>query len=382
LIPFGGGMKIAIVSTLHSPILPAFPGGIEVFNYNLSSELANPKRKHEVVLFASGGSQTKAKLYPVCPKPLFKMDLDPNEPQQMRKIIYWENHYYIKTIEYIQKNNFDIIHQSHTSFLPIYLGYKAKIPQILTAHMTANSNITLNIDIDELLPNQGGLAIISISKAQAKVLKEFKFYENVYNGINLNDFTFSKKAEDYFVWMGRIAPNKGTKEAIELALQTGTHLKLAGTIGVGQNVVKYFSEIKKYFKNPLITFLGPVKSQERSKLLSGARAFLFPIQNEEPFGLVMVEAMACGTPVIAYDRGSIPEVIIDDKTGFICSKEDPESMIGAIKKIKEMSKEQYQKMRLACRKRVDDNFTIEKMVDNYEKVYQRVIEDSIKNKEK
>ena len=367
-------MKIAIVSTLHSPILPAFPGGIEVFNYNLSSELANPLRKHEVVLFASGDSQTKAKLYPVCPKPLFKMDLDPNEPQQMRKIIYWENHYYIKTIEYIRKNNFDIIHHSHTSFLPIYLGYKAKIPQILTAHMTANSNITLNIDIDELLLDQGGVAIVSISKAQARILKEFKFYENVYNGTNLKDFTFSLDAENYYAWIGRIAPNKGTKEAIELAIKTGIQLKLAGTIGVGRNVLEYFSQIKKkYFKNPLITFLGPVGPKERNNLLSKAKALLFPVQNEEPFGLVMIEAMACGTPVIAYDRGSIPEVVVDGETGFICSKDDPESMIHAIKKIEKMPEEQYQKMRLACRRRVEENFTIEKMVNNYEKIYRKIV---------
>jgi len=369
-------MKIAIISTLHNPILPAFPGGIEVFNYYLSSELSKKNRKHEVTLLASGGSETRAKLYAVCPRPLFEMGLEPNESQNMRRIIYLENHYYIKAMEYVEKNNFDIIHHSHTSFLPIYLGYKAKIPQVLTMHMTANSNITLNIDIKEFINDEKNLGIISISKCQARILKELKFFANIYNGICLDDFTYSENPEDYFGWLGRIAPNKGTKEAIELALKAGVKLKIAGTIGVGKIVNQYFVKIeKKYFKNPYIDFLGPVDLKARNQFLSNAKAILSPIQWEEPFGLVMIEAMACGTPVIAFERGSVSEIIKDGVTGFICLPGDSDCMVRAIKKINEMPADKYLAMRQACRKHVEENFTVEKMVDGYEKVYQKVIND-------
>lgn len=369
-------MKIAIISTLHSPILPDFPGGIEVFNYYLSSELAEKNRKHDVTLFAAGGSRTKAKLYKVCPQPLFGMGLDPNEPQNMRKIIYLENHYYIKTMEYVENNNFDIIHHNHTSFLPIYLGYKARIPQVLTAHMTVNANITLNLDITKFIKDKESLRMVSISKSQAHILKEFEFFAHVYNGVNLNDFTYSEEPHDYFAWLGRIAPNKGTEEAIKLALMAEVKLKIAGTIGVGIIVAQYFAKLeKKYFKNPHIDFLGPVDLIARNQLLSKAKALLFPIQWEEPFGLAMIEAMACGTPVIAFKRGSVPEIIKDGETGFICPPDDPGCMVKAIKKINEMPKKEYQAMRRNCRKHVEENFTIEKMVDGYEEVYQKVIKD-------
>jgi len=369
-------MKIAIISTLHSPILPDFPGGMEVFNYNLSSELAKKNRKHEVTLFASGGSQTKASLYVVCPRPLFKMKLDPNEPQNMRKIIYLENHYYIKAMDNVVKNNFDIIHHSHTSFLPIYLGYKAKIPQVLTVHMTANTNITLNFDIKEFIKRKEDLGIISISKSQAHILKDFHFFANVYHGINLCDFTYSEDTQDYFAWLGRIAPNKGTEEAIQLALNAGVKLKVAGTIGIGKTVAEYFAKLKKkYFKNPDINFIGPIDLKIRNQFLSKARALIFPIQWEEPFGLVMIEAMACGTPVVAFNRGSVSEIIKDGETGFICPPGDVVCMVRRVKEIYAMSEEKYQAMRHACRKHIEENFTVEKMVDGYEKVYQKIIDD-------
>lgn len=368
-------MKIAIVSTLHSPILPAFPGGIEVFNYYLSSELARSERKNDVTLFAAGDSKTKAKLFTVCPHPLFDMGLDPNEPQNMRKLIYLENHYYMKAMEYIVKNNFDIIHHSHTSFLPIYLGYQAKIPQILTAHMTVNTNITLNSDIKEFIKDKEGLRIIAISKSQEHILKEFNFFDHIYNGVNLDDFSYSEETQDYFAWLGRIAPNKGTEQAIQLALKAQVKLKVAGTIGVGKIVADYFNKIEKYFKNPQIEFLGPVEQKARNQVLSKAKALLFPIQWEEPFGLAMIEAMACGTPVIAFRRGSVPEIIVDGKTGYICDPGDYACMVKRIKQIVDMPINEYLTMRQNCRRHVEKNFTIKIMVDNYEKVYNKVIKD-------
>lgn len=368
-------MKIAVVSTLHSPILRDFCGGIEVFNYNLTAELSKSFRKHEVVLFASGDSKVKSELYTVYPHSLFNGDIDAGDPQGMRKIIYLENHGYIKALEYIKKNNFDIIHHSHTSFLPIYLGYEANIPQLLTTHMVANTNITLNYDLNELLPKEKGLAIISISKNQAKTLSDLDFFDHIYHGINLEEFEFVEKPQNYFSWLGRIASNKGTEEAIKIAIKADVELKLAGKIGVGKNVVDYFDTIKeKYFKNPLIKYLGPADSKQRNKLFGQSRAFIFPVNCEEPFGLVMIEAMACGTPVVVFDRGAVKEIIKDGITGFICPSGDIDAMVKAVKKINEMPEKEYQQMRQNCRLHVEENFTVKRMVDDYEKVYKKVIE--------
>ncbi|MFH1855088.1 MAG: glycosyltransferase family 4 protein [bacterium] len=367
-------LKIAIVSTIHNPITFAFSGGIEVFNYNLSAELSKKERGHEVVLIASGDSKVKSELYPVCPKALFGDSFNPNDSQSMRKAIYYENHYYIKAMQYIAKNDFDIIHHSHTAFLPIYLGYLSKIPQILTTHMTANTNITLNQDINELLPDKSGIPLVAISKKQEKILGDLSFYARVYNGIETESFTFVEKPKDYFSWLGRIAPNKGTKEAIELALSAKVKLKLGGTIGVGKTVVDYLESIKPYFSDPSISYLGEVDAEARNDLLGNSKAFLFPIKWEEPFGLVMIEAMACGTPVIAYRHGAVPEIVKDGVTGFICPPNDTGCFKEAIKKIEEMPEEKYLQMRKNCRRHVEENFTLEKMVDGYEEVYRQVIE--------
>lgn len=369
-------MKIAVVSTLHSPILAAFSGGIEVFNYNLTAELAKPARGHEVVLFASGDSEVKSKLFPVFPRALFKSDLNPNDSQNMRKIIYLENHGYIKTLEYIAQNNFDIVHHSHTCFLPIYLGYKDNIPQILTTHMVANTNITLNDDLKELLPEQKGLALISISRNQAQNLRDLKFYTHNYHGIDLKEFDYVEKPQNYYSWISRVASNKGMREVIQIAIKANVQLKLAGGVGVGETVINYFNNIKKdYFDNPLIKYLGTVDPKERNELFGQSRAFIFPVNCEEPFGLVMIESMACGTPVIAFRRGAVPEIVKDGETGFICPPGDIEAMVEAVKKIETMPEGEYIKMRQNCRKHVEENFTVEKMVDGYEKIYKSVIED-------
>jgi len=381
-------MKIAIIAQVHNPVSPAFPGGVEVLNYNLSDELK--KRGHDVTLFASGDSKTKAKLYPICKQSLFSIKTI-EEPQVMRKTIYQENRSYINAIEYIKQNGYDIIHQSHSSFLPVYLASILKIPQILTLHLTANSNITLNQDLKEV-PYMNKIPLVSISKYQAKLLKGMNFYANVYNGLPIEDFDFSDSAKGYFAWLGRIAPNKGTLEAIKIARLAKIKLKIAGGLGVGEVIAKYFAKIEKYFNDATIKYLGQVGAAERNLLLKYAKAVILPIQWEEPFGLVTIEAMACGTPVVAFARGSMPELVRDGETGFIVNpsssdkrgnwvikKTGIEGMVEAVNKIDEMPKTNYQKMRAACRKHVEQNFTVEKMVDGYEKVYQKVISELKKN---
>lgn len=366
-------MKIALVSEIQNPILPDFPGGVEVFNYNLAEALM--RKGHEVVVYASGDSKVNAKLFTVCPKALFHLNLDVNLSTNMRKIIYLENKYFIHAFENISRNHFDIIHQSHASFLPIYLGYKLNIPQILTTHFVKEAVTDMNSSLQEIFPGQKEIPLVSISKKQIKLLDKLSFFDTVYNGINLKDFNFQPKPNDYFVWLGRINANKGVEEAIQVAIEAKIQLKLAGGAGIGKIAQDYFNKLQsKYFHLKNIRYLGPADKKLRQEILSRAKAFISPINWEEPFGLVAIESMACGTPVVTFNRGAMQEIIKDGVTGFICPPGDIGAMVRAVKKIYEMPEAEYQRMRQNCRERVEQNFTVEKMVSGYEKVYTKVIE--------
>lgn len=366
-------MKIGIIAPIHTPVLSDYPGGIEVFNYNISDELS--KRGHDVTLFASGDSRTKAKLEEICPKSLFNIGLDPNNPAQMRRIIYYETNYFIKLFEKIKKMDFDIIHHNHTMILPVYLTHLFKISQVLTLHL-ASPEVAMSKGLKMIFPGQQEISVVSISLKQREFVPEINFIENIYNGIDLTKFSFKENpTENYMAWMGRFVVNKGPEEAAQVAYSANKKLKMAGKIDIGQDK-EYFESIKrKYFRNGQIEFIGPLKEKERNTFLQNAKVFLMPIQWEEPFGLVMIEAMACGTPVVAFNRGSVSEIIEDGVTGFICPPNDIEAMVKAVKKIYAMPEEKYQAMRRACRKHVEENFTVEKMVDNYEKVYEKVLAD-------
>lgn len=373
-------MKIALISELNNPVAPDFTGGVEVLNYNLANELY--RRGEEITLFASGDSSTKAKLFPACPKSLFHDELDPSDPSELKKIMDMETRYFIQVMEYIKKNQFDIIHHSHSSFLPIYLGTLIQIPQILTCHFIYESTTDLKNSLEQIVPNQEKIKLISISQRQRKILEKLRFITTVYNGVNLNDFSFSSAPNDNFIWLGRIAPNKGTEEAISIATKSKMKLIIAGERGIGIKANEYFDNIEKEcFDNQFVSYVGRADREKRNKLLGNALAFIFPIRWEEPFGLVMIEAMACGTPVIGYRRGAVPEIIKEGETGFICPPDDIDCMVKSVEKIKEMPKTQYQEMRKNCRKQVEKNFTVEKMVDDYGRIYQEVITDWSKNHE-
>ena len=188
---------------------------------------------------------------------------------------------------------------------------------------------------------------------------------NIYNGVNLNRLNFNQKKKNYLIWLGRSSPSKGAREAILAAKKAKTKLILAGRID--KNSVKAIEYFEKEIKPRLsknIKYIGEINDSQKSRVLGEARALLCPLLWEEPFGLMMVEAMACGTPVIAFDRGSAREVVKQGKTGFIVSNVN--EMVEAIKKIDQIKPND-------CRKWVEDNFSVKKMVDNYERLYQRII---------
>lgn len=202
-------------------------------------------------------------------------------------------------------------------------------------------------------PNQG---LVSISDSQRKPAPDLNYINTVYNGIKMDEFKFSDTDDGYLLFVGRITPEKGVAEAVEAAVRSGERLIIIGPAPENE----YWNERIKPYLGDKIKHLGFVPRKELFKYYRKAKALLFPIQWEEAFGLVMTEAMACGTPVIGFKRGSVPEVIEDKKTGFVVK--DVDHMVEAIKKLGLIN-------RADCRKRVEDNFSTEKMVDGYEKAF-------------
>lgn len=209
-------------------------------------------------------------------------------------------------------------------------------------------------------PNQ---YFISISNSQRRHAPDLNYYETVYNGINANDYTYEPEPEDYLMFAGRIIPDKGVKEAVQVAQAVGKRLLIAGSLT--KSNYWYFDEHIKPHLNDKILFLGMLDREQLIKYYKKASSLLVPIQWEEPFGLTMTEAMACGTPAIAFRRGAVPEVIDDGKTGFIV--DNSAEMIMAVEKIGSIKRQD-------CRNHVAKNFTHEIMADNYERVLSEIID--------
>lgn len=342
-------MKIAIITSCSIRLFPEIdhtPFSISAITYNLAEELT--KRGHDITLFATSDSITSAKLA----KNLFK-STDP-----ILKNFSYENpnhnkihHAHLeKAVEESEK--FDILYSSSTDFIPY--SKLTKTPAIVTMHGPSISKTRL------FFKNEN---IIAISKNQIKNNPDINFVGIVYNGINIQDFTFNNFSDNYLVWLGRITPIKGAMEAIQAAKKAKKKLILAGNID--QNEKDYAQKIfKEIENNKLIEYIGEVDLNKKNNILKNAAATLMPIQWEEPFGLVSVESMACGTPVIVFDRGALPEIIKNNKTGFIVNNED--EMVKAIKKISTID-------RYKCRERVEENFTVEKMTDGYEEIFTKII---------
>lgn len=364
-------MRIAIIAKLYAPIRTTTAMGQEKFIYNLAKILA--KNGHQVTLFASGESRVEGvKIIPIIKKSFRTLSEKNNlTPASMYRVGLREDRGYLEILYYLRshQNDFDIVHDN-TDELGIIGLYKflVNLPLVSTIHVPP----AYLKNLDKMVGNSVlGNYYIAISKKQRKMVKKAKVFDVVYNGIDTRKFSFSEKSLGYFAWIGRLDPNKGLGAAIEVATKTKSRLRIAGPI---QNQ-KYFDEQIKPKLGKNIKYLGPISGRKLVKFYKMSKAILFPIRWEEPFGLVMAEAMSCGTPIIAFRRGSVPELVVQGKTGFICPKDKVSSMIKAVQKICSMTDERYSKMRLDCRQHVEKNFTLEKMVNNYEEVYQKVIND-------
>lgn len=340
-------MKIAQVAPLWERVPPPGYGGIELVVGLLADELV--RRGHEVTLFASGDSETLAKLESVYPRAL-RLDSSVKDPSVYEMLnLSWV---------YERADEFDLIH-SHMGHVALPYAMLVKTPTVHTLHGPFTS------DTEKLFVHAKHQPYVSISNAQRVPRLDLNYVATVYNGIDVSTHQFHPQPneEPYLAFLGRISPEKGVHLAIEIAKQSGWHLKMAGKVDRVDR--DYFAkEIEPHIDGKQIEYIGEANHVQKNALLGGAVAMLFPITWQEPFGLVTIESMAAGTPVIAMKRGSAPEVISDGLTGFLCTS--VEECVNAINKVTELD-------RYSIRAYVEQRFDIKSMVDGYEAVYQRVV---------
>lgn len=365
-------MKIALLVPPYLPVPPKGYGGTERIVSYLADGLV--KRGHEVTLFASGDSKTSAKLISIFPEALG------NSGELKTKPLY-------PLLQYIEcftrASQFEIIH-NHAQYFAMPLSDLVKTPVVHTLHGTVVRE-EIPEDKSRTLDRFRNHNFISISNNQREGRPDLNWTATVYNGIKIEDYPFRSEKGNYLLWMGRIVAKKGPVEAIETAKRAGMPLKMAAAIDPIDRPF-YEEKVKPLIDGKNIQFLGEVDGKEKADLYGRAAATLYPISWHEPFGLVMAESMACGTPVIAYNEGSVPEVVEDGVTGYIIQAPNPKSqipnklqipnlkiqkegiegLVEAVKRIGEIKRED-------CRKRVEEKFTVEKMVEGYENALKEVV---------
>lgn len=337
-------MKIAIVSTLWEPASIESTGGTGAFAGYLAEELI--KRGHSVTVFASGNSKTSATLESIAETHFINGFSDPLEYLNIANA-------------FRQAEKFDIIHCA-ASFRSLIFSDLVKTPSL---HMLDYGEFF--DDERKIIKSYRKANFVTISKTMQSFLNvNWKGF--VYHGIDIKRFPFQEKKQDYLLFLARLSPQKGPDIAIQAAKKLGMKLIMAGKKSPADK--KYLEEkVDPFIDGEQIKYIGEADFLTKVDLFKNAACLLHPINYIEAFGITLIEAMACGTPVVAFNRGAISEVIEDKKTGFVV--ESKEEMIEAIKNLDSISKK-------ACRKRVEENFTVEKMADGYEKLYQRIIEEN------
>ncbi|QGT98687.1 Glycosyltransferase [Candidatus Syntrophocurvum alkaliphilum] len=337
-------MKIALLSPIAWRTPPKHYGPWERVVSLITEGLV--EKGFDVTLFATGDSITSGKLEYICPTPYEEnKNIDPK---------VWECLHIAHLFE--QADKFDIIHNNY-DFLPLSYSRLVKTPVVTTIHGFSSKKI-----IPVYSKYNENNYYVSISDADRS--SELKYTSTVYHGIDLESFTFNNNPGDYLLYFGRIHPDKGTVEAIQIAQSTGMKLIIAGII---QDESYYINEVLPHIDNENIIYIGSVGPEKRDEILGNAYALLHPIYFNEPFGLSVVESMACGTPVIAYPKGSMPEIIKDGITGLLVDNVD--EAVNRINQISEIDRKQ-------CRLWVEERFSQERMVNDYISVYKKIIKDN------
>jgi glycosyltransferase involved in cell wall biosynthesis len=341
-------LRIAQLAPTYERVPPAAYGGTELIVHLLTEELV--RRGHDVTLFATGDSLTAARLRSVTPTPFRYGDVVDG----------------LRHAEYIQLANaqacflaaaageFDIVH-NHAGIEGLVLATSSRTPVLTTNH---NPFVPLTRPIWDAYP----WAHHAVTAASAATFPARGALPAIHHGIDVASFTFGERPDDYVLFLGRFSPDKGAARAIEAARLAGTRLILAGKVDAA-DAIYFTTDVEPAVDGDQVRYVGEADADEKRRLLAGARALLFPINWDEPFGLVMIEALASGTPVIGFRRASVPEVVDDGVTGFVV--DDAAAMASAIGRLDEID-------RRACRNEAERRFSVSRMVDDYVNHYAMV----------
>lgn len=352
-------LRIAQIAPLWYALPPKKYAGVERVAGNLTEELV--KRGHDVTLFASGDSKTSAKLLSIRNRCLVKDKISWTD-------VLWD----LENLSFAFKKagDFDIIH-SHIGLRALFFQDLVKTPTIHTFHNPDYVKAKKNSPRLQILKNHFPDSNICFLSNDAKKSCPIELNRSrvVYNGVDTELFKFNAKPKDYYFWVGRFDYYKGVETAVQVAKKLGLKLYLAGKIDSGKK--EYFDSKIKPFLSENIKYLGEVAQKDLPELYANAKALIFPIEWREPFGLTMIEAQSCGTPVIVFDLGSAPEIVKDCKTGFVVpfldkqKNKNIEGIMQAVGRIDQIKRED-------CRSWIEKNFTLQKMADNYEKAYYEI----------
>jgi len=341
-------MRIAQIAPLFESVPPSLYGGSERVVSWLTEELVH--LGHEVTLFASGDSHTSARLVPACEKALWR-------DGACRETL--PHHIHLLELVFRELSQFDVLH-FHCDYVHFPLVRRCGCPSISTLH----GSIHLH-DLRPLFEEYRDVPLVSISQNQRQPLPDARWVGNVYHGLPVKLHSFRRGSGDYLAFLGRVSPEKGLERAIEIARRTGQKLKVAA---------KIYEEDRPYYEHTIepllqssssfVEFLGEIGGSAKDEFLGDAKALLFPVEWSEPFGLVMIEALATGTPVIAWRRGSVPEVVQHGVTGFIVSNTD--EAVEAVAQLDHLDRKE-------CRKDFEARFTSERMAKDYFRLYEDAI---------
>ena len=334
-------MRVAVLAPVAWRTPPRKYGPWEQVASNVTEGLV--KRGLEVTLFATGDSLTQGTLEFVCDR---SYEEDPDSNPKVYECLH---------ISHLMEmaGQFDIIH-NHFDFLPLTYSRLINTPILTTIHGFSSPSI-----IPVYKKYNDTNYYVSISNADRS--SQLKYMATVYNGLKVEDFTFNPNTGDYLLFFGRIHHDKGAYEAIQIAIKTGMKLIISGFI----QDEEYFQEkIAPYLDDDRIQYIGNSGPKKRDEVLGGAYALLHPINFEEPFGLSVVESMLCGTPVVAFNKGSMPELILENKTGFLVKNVD--QAVDRFRKLNDLNRKD-------CRQWAISQFSQDKMVDDYIKLYHRIL---------